>query len=242
MASVSSPEANTRAAKDSLLTLVRGVWPKGREGDEEAIQKASDTLSFMSQEFYQLEPDQFNFARFSGEQGYLASLSANLPMMKGITDDQKQAIASQVAGSAAWAGRVLAGRVKTKNPALHAKVNYNRDEVLLPFITPKPEFVGKLSKAELNDIAHFNSVLGKKNVLKAVRAYGGFSGDKEAWDYIWQMEGPVIDARAAVVQPVRESATTVAPQATGGAPYPDGTILEGPDGEYIVRGGRPVKL
>lgn len=131
--------------------------------------------------------------------------------------------------------RMVAGGLLQKLPALKDRVGVmiKEDGTLIQKLDGV-EYTG----AESEMIRQANALFGGKNVMTAMTGLMGIE-KQDALRLIYGARGAVERARSGST-----SAPRTPPKARGGpsAPYPDGTRLDGPDGEYVVKNGVPVKV
>lgn len=198
MQGVVSPQSTAVAAKDVLYTVVGAVWPTGRgTPDAQAVQGASQALATLPRSFYEQEAEAFNFNRWSGPQGLLPAMAAYAPKMNGMTEEQKQRIAAEVAGSAAWGTSVALRRLFQKAPQLQGRVDLNK--IFNPdggtrLFVPAPGETWTPEEQRLAD--SYSGIVNPAAVVKAVQSFAPELKTSQAvWRYIAQTREPMKAAR-----------------------------------------------
>lgn len=227
MQGVSTPRSTAVAAKDILYNVVGAVWPTGRgTPDAQSVSGASQALATLPRTFYEQEAEQFNFSKWSGPQGLLPAMAAYAPKMTGLTDEQRQKIAAEIAGSAAWGTSVALRRLYQKAPQLQGRVDltkiFNPEGGTRLFVPAK----GQTWTPEEQRLADsYSGMVNPVGVAKAVQAFAPELKSSEAiWRYIAQTREPMKAARAAAQERAQGSSTM------GGARAVPGRVQTGNGG------------
>lgn len=198
MQGVTSPAGNVVAAKDVLYNVMGSVWPTGRGApDATSVAAASTAFATLPRSFYEQEAEQFNFARWSGQQGLLPAMAAYAPQMKGMTEEQKQRIASEIAGSAAWGTRVALRRLFQKAPQLQGTVDttamFNPQNGTRMFV-PKKGVTWTAEEQRLAD--SYSGLVNPVGVSKAIQAFAPeLKTSTDVWRYVARTNAPMLEAR-----------------------------------------------
>lgn len=198
MQGVTSPQGNVVAAKDVLYNVMGSVWPTGRgTPDATSVAAASTAFATLPRSFYEQEAEQFNFSKWSGQQGLLPAMAAYAPQMKGMTEEQKQRVAAEIAGSAAWGTRIALRRLFQKAPELQGTVDttamFNPQNGTRMFV-PKKGVTWTPEQQRLAD--SYSGMVNPVGVSKAIQAFAPeLKTSTDVWRYVAQTNAPMLEAR-----------------------------------------------
>lgn len=213
MQGVTSPEGNVVASKDVLYNIMGSVWPTGRGTPEAtAVSAASTAFATLPRSFYEQEAEQFNFNRWSGQQGLLPAMAAYAPQMKGMTEEQRQKIAAEIAGSAAWGTRVALRRLFQKAPELQGTVDtqamFNPQNGTRMFV-PKQGVTWTPEQQRLAD--SYSGMVNPQGVAKAIQSFAPeLKTSTDVWRYVAKTNAPMLEARQRASESRQKAPSNVA--------------------------------